>query len=709
MSNKYSEIIQEYIHDSLLEFIFPKCEEPLIYNDVDKLNLAMQVLNFVGILFQFIWVFGKENQKIYKNQEFNDLVQAFWNGDYYNSSTFSVQMIQYAKKSILTDFKSEIISESDIVETWAKYINEFHYNKYKEFADLNHDYLSDLEKLLQDLPILRNAMIKKNDEGSHYITIPLTKKIVVQMDVYPIIKNCDLKNHDYLFIYDCKKQNDHYILNYITIDGYLIHQEATSTLDDKKFYECWINIINDDLEKDVNYFRINKLLGNSYKIITNLASCLSELNRSDDRRIIIENDFFKKYKNELSEMGCSNKSPKDKYTALLLKKGASFVVETILSEQLAHYPDYLKYLCEDDEKYEGFEKFIRKHRDEQRSIISRYYQIDSEESTQNTLFNENKKMIICTAILMAAGDKSAQMPFYVDTIIDKSNLVKKLRFHSNKILKTVSAGAVLERTLRFLIVYYRVLIEYSHSFMFQANKYTDADNFMKSVEEDLVLMAKSTAKKIEHATLGVLLSEFVAICNILSCKKHDKTQVLKKNNYSYEVFNRFTERTELCDLDELKAHTIHLTNFINSIKHDHINKDINISSGEAIKFIDDVLDFLNFLRYNSCEDLEIASKQYITFDPIYPFVVSFEAVLKNKDGITMSEYLVHTDDDGIKNIRMISLFNFDSTELYYCLPNMKKVFGEWWIEPILIKCSLIDRVILDMEAKIEMRVSVEEI
>jgi len=711
LGDKYKTLIEKYVDDSLLSYIFP-CLVAEFKNAYDKVQVTQRLIKFSGVLFHLLWVQSKAYKSLFISSELEDCFQLFWNGKYINNSAFPLQIIDYANQSLNKDFKEYLVKQSDVYAKWAIIINQYMNMEYKEFNDLNHPYYELLEELLISLPILKNSLIEKDNDGTINLAIRISKKNTIMTEVYPIVKEYDSHDNKYLYLHNVRKEENDYIFTYTTIDGDVVQSESSRS--NKKFYPCWLNIIGKVEENGMNHFVLNKLVGNSYNIINKLGYCFSDVNQKSPERLKMQEELFYEFRDELEDMKCNNRPILDKYTALLLRVGSTQVVRHIIEQQTILYVDYLKKICNDENKYRLYEKYIEDNIQEQNNIIDRYFRVDIEKNGIRDIKKKRKIDIICAVIMMAAGDEGINIPCYVETLIDKIEILKKLKCNDNMTGKVVDAGKMLERTIRFLIVYYTMLVSYAQVFFIESKQSADVNIIIEKSEKEAQKVIKKTVKELQAMPLGLLINKLLELCKELSpsitndCKNQENKAETQKINrvfdskvFKYEIFSKFTERVEMCKFQKLEELTGNLTKYINQSKHDLLSVDYFISNNLSNSFIDDVLKFMDFLRYNTYEEKEVETGRYLTYDPIYPMVVSFERVYRNKDGIILSEYKMVTDDRLINNIKMISLYNYEAQEEYYCLPNVSKIFGEWWIEPFLIKCSFIDREILNLGEKNE--------
>ena len=52
-----------------------------------------------------------------------------------------------------------------------------------------------------------------------------------------------------------------------------------------------------------------------------------------------------------------------------------------------------------------------------------------------------------------------------------------------------------------------------------------------------------------------------------------------------------------------------------------------------------------------------------------------------------------TDDNITSEVKILSEWDYDINEKYYCIPNIDSSNKRWWIEPFLISCKKYDELI----------------
>ena len=112
------------------------------------------------------------------------------------------------------------------------------------------------------------------------------------------------------------------------------------------------------------------------------------------------------------------------------------------------------------------------------------------------------------------------------------------------------------------------------------------------------------------------------------------------------------------------------------------------------KFLLKAKELLYYFIYNEDYQREMILGQQISYDPIYPYVVRYTVKSENRDGYNINNFSVFVTDDNITSeVKILSEWDYDINEKYYCIPNIDSSNKRWWIEPFLISCKKYDELI----------------
>lgn len=91
------------------------------------------------------------------------------------------------------------------------------------------------------------------------------------------------------------------------------------------------------------------------------------------------------------------------------------------------------------------------------------------------------------------------------------------------------------------------------------------------------------------------------------------------------------------------------------------------------------------------------------FNAVYPFTATYNRGKENLDGYRTINFSLNIDaDDDSKNynqnmeVNVLSEFEYDRCEVYYCFPHVLRSNNNWWIDPILINFRDFNNIFTDL-------------
>ena len=273
---------------------------------------------------------------------------------------------------------------------------------------------------------------------------------------------------------------------------------------------------------------------------------------------------------------------------------------------------------------------------------------------------------------------------------------------------------ILEKTFRYIIPFYEGIVGYQitkeNITAEYVNKGINSDLIDKKKQreacEDAFFEAAAKSKDaISRLPLGMLVSEFRRLNSLFVDSNGKRVHVSEKGR----ILKRAIGRNEICKFSTFEkiinftaedaAGVIidnipkDITNFINNEKHD---KPEALVANVVFfnKFLLKAKEVLYYFIYNEDYEHEMILGQQISYDPIYPYVVRYTVKSENRDGYNINNFSVFVTDDNITSeIKILSEWDYDINEKYYCIPNKDSSNKRWWIEPFLISCKRYDELI----------------
>ena len=342
-----------------------------------------------------------------------------------------------------------------------------------------------------------------------------------------------------------------------------------------------------------------------------------------------------------------------------------------------------------------------------------------DESLKNdmNIYNEIKQKCMIKSIMEGLSSTENISDFsyncdFIGTLDMFKEHIEDLKKSKEKVTgKVLEINKLVEKTLRYVLCFYKGVVAYGEAKQNLLNDRTNDEDF--DINKDYQICENAFFEAVDRAiktckshSFGTLVGDIRNFSKELYENNNGRINVTEKgkilnsligrnNLFNLDVFEKIISFSgdEIIKADGKKDIT-DIILFMNIAKHDKPEYPSLTESGFRI-FIKHVLMLLNFLMYNdeSPED----DKNYITRNPIYPYVVSYSLSVENRDGIKIPKFSVILNDrdgDSIEK-KILSGVDYDITDKYYCLPNFSTSNEYWWIEPFLISASKFDRIMRD--------------
>lgn len=276
------------------------------------------------------------------------------------------------------------------------------------------------------------------------------------------------------------------------------------------------------------------------------------------------------------------------------------------------------------------------------------------------------------------GNLSSNISFLKREATEETDPEKKIRY----------ACIILCETLKRIMCFYAGLEKYGERkipFDAEARYHPLSEAAIQRAQGDLskafLSGATSYAKTLpaepaEASTPAhalALLQQFVNFCS-----EFTQANNAEKSKHLCAAIGRF----EIVDISRFK----HLMQHLFAINTQ------SVSSATAAEWTAVTLDILEFFKSGSTPDRHMDSD---LFNAVYPFTAMFNKGRVNLDGyetITFSLNLDPDEDDKGHEINVLSEFQYDHHEVFYCLPNVTRSNFKWWIDPVLISFRDFNRI-----------------
>ena len=616
----------------------------------------------------------------------------------------SVGERSYFKDIIGTNNKIQIPVLRNVIGTWLQSIKR---------AEQREDVLLQyFVGLFENFKLLRTLNLVEDEEG--YISYNF-EPYENTIPSYCLIKKGDGDSFFYLSSYENNASNHLCRLEYNVFAGTEIMYEEIS------FNEFLSKASIKNSTTAPKSILAKSLSSLSFQYIKNLALAVSDAVTRETKRKLYEHysmkysDIFELgYKKNLSDINWDNV-----FTILMIEEGPSELLEFILDSDGFYFDRILRNL---EVRYNrpGFASEVKEKYEEAQDMelgMVKKYATDNMAFIKN-LDSINKtfmaKSIIDGLAVLESNEKKSDAHFVESLPMRIKTLDKIIATHDSPMSKALKINKILEKTFRYIIPFYEGIIGYQ----------TEKDNinaeFLNSgINPDLIdrkqqreacenaffEAAAKSKETIGRLPLGRLVEEFRRVTNSCVDNKGRRVNVSERGKmlksaigrneickYStFESIIRFTKE----DLAGIVIDYVpeDITNFINNEKHD---KPETLVANVVLfnKFLLKAKELLYYFIYNEDYEHEMILGQQISYDPIYPYVVRYTVKSENRDGYNINNFSVFVTDDNITSeVKILSEWNYDINEKYYCIPNKDSSNKRWWIEPFLISCKRYDELI----------------
>lgn len=304
------------------------------------------------------------------------------------------------------------------------------------------------------------------------------------------------------------------------------------------------------------------------------------------------------------------------------------------------------------------------------------------EKTYSKLFHRAAAMLILSKLNDLPKTKSEESLIYTGNLRNNISLLQRasVEFDLEKGLKY--ACIILGETIKHTMSFYAGLFAYGKEKAdFEANfankSYDDKilPKFQKKLTKRFLEEAKFEAGKlpvgaaVDTKAALELLDTFMAFCK--ECTLLDNNNISEKAKNLHAAVGKY----EIVDLRRFSS------------METRLRKNIGTDRKSVKAWIDTTLEILEFFETGSMRESAMDGD---LFNAVYPFTAVFNRRKENQDGHETVNFSLNidTDDDtpGMQHleVNVLSEFEYDRSEVYYCVPNVLRSNYKWWIDPILV-------------------------
>lgn len=684
---------RQHIDETLLPLVLLNREKADLSLDdfsIDVLPVtATIVCKFAALMVQAYWL---EQKSITRDESrtdlrlpprLDDIVSQLWAGHQTHTNAFALSILHTASLSPDSSLISRLVNNPRVIVRWTKLIKlrKAQYRAFEQELDSDDWYLR-FKELLQALPVL-NAVKYEN----HRLQLRLLGE-KVWIPEFPFLhfpENSLVPRYLRGF---SAAHRDHSIQFEDPLKGIPI-DSALETNDDRERYRAIRTILGAEEVPE----RIVYLFGGGYEHIQRLAEAIADVDTGSNRARALDK-IKKEHCSEYREID-PDKFTIDFVTLLIADKGPNCVAHEVLDDNPTLLDEYLVYFQNNGLGEASKWRAEMEHQIATRKAhIREYLRVDPD--YRASLERKLEKEIRVWCLTAAAGLQSEEPPTYVESINLHLRMFKswsEAYWRSKEGNDEISlvlgdTNKISERIFKFLILFYRGVQAY-HESMNADSRYV-AGNHDKHEKRMLEAISQlwdgNHYPSLRRMSTGMLVGQFREVLRDFNGSAIVKTLFGRDTLLDLSVYEQLTGPQD--------SESAWVT-FFNRQKHDLPP----VESDEMPSFMEKTKAILKTFRYGYAG---VSDEIPYTLEPIYPMVISFRELHRNRDGMLVYSYELSSIDEqpmpsaADQKERAISIITpreYIPNEEYYCIPHRTRSTKKWWLEPFLVRCSSFDKVL----------------
>lgn len=612
-------------------------------------------------------------------------------------------------------------------------------------AEQNYNVLGELYvELLDALSILKYMAIEER-EGTVYCKVNVPSEREIEFDLSIFVRSIEVDGvAENYYLYRAKNAKGKVYLQYMSFNGISMFFDDESkdfVVSKETFYNLTCNRIERTPSNDI----AKSLKINDFKYIHRLALCVSDSLGQNTKRELLERIREKEiYRENFRNKSIDDVNWDNTVVLLMLEEGPSEILESVLKNNNDAFDEILTNVSiRFSLNYrETVREYRRLEQDEQ--IYQDMMQIDYARSNKVKSWMKNAKISLMSQFIISkvaqteVNKERDNKAFYAESIMMKLQKIDSIVERCGALNSIIYINKMLERVLRTLIPFYEGILAYAKCREKMMEKYplnerhkegilrevqTECErafferaeivlNGAKEIAEDGEAAVSKIAganrqKPVKQATLGELLQIFRELCKRMDATNGKSAKFSEEHLLLHSVIGRrqicdistFDSIIE-CDKDDfvgISDYPKSMPAFFNCFKHDKPSAELVAQDPRVIKnYIGYIRDLFEFFNING--DFKHRRKTNAVNnigDPIFPYVVRYSEKNENRDRCSVCQYIISADggfED--KKIKLLTEYEYDMNELYYCIPNEESSTQNWWVSPFLISCRRFDQLLL---------------
>ena len=299
-------------------------------------------------------------------------------------------------------------------------------------------------------------------------------------------------------------------------------------------------------------------------------------------------------------------------------------------------------------------------------------------------------LLLISSLSAIHEEESVERSICAGNIYDNMSLLEKMKTNMTPQERCKYVCIILSETFRHILCFYKGLLsygvgkqEFDRESSLKCKTETQIAKDQKNLNHRFMTAAKLEAEDLKRYNasncddMRALLQQFVDLCEFLSSATPDSESARR-------ALCSVTGKYEILNVSEFKRYIRNSTAGLSEINEGNVNS--------WIAFAIHILEYLRNGTFElSCDNPTRA---------IYPYTATYNHGDENYDGHRTLTFTLDWDMDGDarsekKEIKVLSEFNYNTSNVFYCLPNILRTNNTWWIDPLMIDFKAFNELFLD--------------
>ncbi len=299
-------------------------------------------------------------------------------------------------------------------------------------------------------------------------------------------------------------------------------------------------------------------------------------------------------------------------------------------------------------------------------------------------------LLITSSLSAIHEEESVEKSICAGNIYDNLSLLEKMKTNMTPEQRCKYVCIILSETFRHILCFYKGLLAYgdlkadfdARSSLACLPEAAIAKD-QKLLHESFMAAAKAEAEQLKqynaacYEDMLALMQRFIDLCEMCGSSPRS-SEAARRSLYCV------TGKYELLNVTEFKRYVKGSTRGLSQISEGNVN--------EWLSFAIHILEYLRNGTFELSSDNPSRA--------IYPYTATYNHGNENYDGYKTVTFTLDYDHDGDarsekKEIKVLSEFTYNTSNVFYCLPNILRTSNKWWIDPVMIDFKAFNEIFLD--------------